>query len=155
MGGWWMMNSHVARALRRFLGTAVMMIGGQAYIHGLLYPGPEMPPAGTNLVRVPKADGIHEITDPATIERLTAFVQSLRGPAVRMPRERSHHFGVPTACFHRTEIHPTDDTFVCLQYAQEFMILQAGHDELTYRISPAKGAEFQRLVDYGVAVSAP
>lgn len=150
-----MMNSHLARALRRFLGTAVMMIGGQAYIHGLLYPGPEMPPAGTNLVRVLKADGIHEITDPATIERMAAFVRGLREPAMRMSRDRSHFFGIPTACFHRTSSHPTDDTFVCLQYARDVMILQAGHDELTYRISPEQGAAFERLVDYGVAVSAP
>lgn len=149
------MNSHITRALRRFVGTAVMMVGGQAYIHGLLFPGPEMPPADTDLVRVSNADGIHEISDPATVQRLTAFARGLHGPAVRMPGDRAQSFGIPTACFHRTALHPTDDTFVCLKYAPEAMFLPARHDELVYRIRPEQGAEFQRMVDYGIAVSAP
>lgn len=150
-----MMKPWMARALRRFLGTSVMLIGGQSVIHGLLYPGPEMPPRGTNLVRLPAADGTHEITDPATVARLTTFVRELRGPAIRVVGDRMDAFNTPTACFHRTGSHPADEVFICLQYAADAMLLSARRDVLVYRISPEAGARFQRLVDYGIAVSAP
>jgi hypothetical protein len=150
-----MMKPWMARALRRFLGTSVMLIGGQSVIHGLLYPGPEMPPAGTDLVRVLRGDGIHEITDPATVEGMTAFVRGLRGPAIRVAGDRMDAFNTPTACFHRTAGHPADEVLVCLQYAPDAMLLSARRDALVYRISREAGARFQRLVEYGIAVSAP
>lgn len=75
-----MLKTWLARPLRRFLGTSVMMLGGLAALDGFLHATPELPPpAGVDRVEVSMEGGTHTITDPATLARIVAIVRGHHG----------------------------------------------------------------------------
>ena len=147
-----MMPSWLARPLRRLAGTVVMLIGGQAALHAIVYPGPNLPPADTDRVGVTGADGLpHDITDPASVERITAFVRARRDPFEVVHNIRAHFWHTPRACFHRGAA-----IELCIAYHARVMhIPTRSGDYLLYRLTPAEAAEFQRLVEEGIAASGP
>lgn len=76
----------LARALRRFVGTSAMMVGGLAALDDFLHATPELPPpAGVDRVQVATEDGSHTITDPATVARIVAIVRGHQGELNRFP----------------------------------------------------------------------
>lgn len=75
----------LARALRRFLGTSVMMLGGLVALQDFLHATPELPPpVGVDRVEVSTEDGAHTITDPAKVARIVAIVRGHRGELNRV-----------------------------------------------------------------------
>ena len=79
------LNPWLARALRRFLGTSVTMLGGLVALDDLLHVTPELPPpAGVDRVEVSVEGGTHAITDPATVARIVAIVRGHQGELSRV-----------------------------------------------------------------------
>jgi hypothetical protein len=133
----------LARALRRFLGTAVMAVGGQAFIHALLFPPPVFPPADADRITV-QADGSdREIRDPATVRRALAIVRAQRG------REWTRYpeiFHLPSdgriAYFHRGQ--QVQGRFV---WNPAVLILETRHHYyVIFRLTPSEAAELDRLL---------
>ncbi len=71
------MNTGIARALRRFVGGAAIMLAGLEGMHRLLYVQVELPPADVDRIVVASLPGRpHEITDRATVARAVRLFRS-------------------------------------------------------------------------------
>lgn len=144
------MPNWLARPLRRFAGTAAMMMfGGQAFVHGLLYPGPDMPPRDADRViaSMPGGDTVR-ISDQAAVRRIAAFVRARDDVFIRVSDDRDHFWHMRTLCFHRGPVE-----FPCVRFSAEGMIIDAGHDVLLYKLTPADAAHLERLLAEGITAS--
>jgi hypothetical protein len=139
------MQPWLARPLRRFVGTAAMAVGGQAFIHGLLFPAPALPPADVDRAVVVQANGSRdELRDPAAVHRIVAFVRAPREEAgMHLPNGRLHKpVDARTTTFYR-EGQVEGRMFSNAR----ILILPAGpHQDVWYFLTPAEGAELQRLM---------
>lgn len=142
-----MMRSWKVRALRRFVGTAVMLIGGQAFIHRLLYPLPDLPSYRVDrVVVVDPEEFVYEIRDPAAVRRLVAFI---RAPKEHDPKWMPESFHTPNdswkAAFYRGE-----RVDAGLVWAGRAIIFPVGHrQKVWYFLTAEEGAELQRLMGRG------
>ncbi|WP_420126563.1 hypothetical protein [Longimicrobium sp.] len=131
------------RALRRFVGTAVMLIGGQAFIHRLLYAPPDLPSHRVDrVVVVDPEDFVYEIRDPAAVRRLVAFI---RAPKEKEPMRMPDFIHRPndswSAAFYRGERVEAE-----LVWAGRAIIFSVAHNQnVWYFLSAEEGAELQRL----------
>ncbi|MBW3572169.1 MAG: hypothetical protein KY467_13800 [Gemmatimonadetes bacterium] len=137
------MKPGLARALRRFVGTMVMLVGGQAGIYRLLYPPPAFPQASADRVVVEANGSVHEIRDPAAVRRLVAFIRAPKEHGgLRMP----HYMHLPndagSAVFYRGE-----QAQVRIVWVTRLIVLPAARNrDVWYFLSPREGAELQRLM---------
>jgi hypothetical protein len=138
-----MMRPGIARALRRFVGTAVMLFGGQACIHRLLNPLPEFPSPRADRVVVEANGSVREIRDPAAVRRLVAFIRAPRErEGVRMPHFMHHPNPARSAVFYRGE-----QAQVRIVWVPRLIILPAAHDrDVWYFLTPGEAAKLQRLM---------
>jgi hypothetical protein len=138
-----MMRPGIARALRRFVGTAVMLFGGQACIHRLLNPLPEFPSPRADRVVVEANGSVHEIRDPAAVRRLVAFIRAPRErEGLRMPHFMHHPNPAGSAVFYRGE-----QAQVRIVWVPRLIILPAAHDrDVWYFLTAQEGLQLQRLM---------
>jgi hypothetical protein len=139
-----MMRSWLARPLRRFLGTAVMAVGGQAFIHGLLFPPPAFPPEDVDRAVVESNESREEIRDAAAVRRLVAFIRAPREQGgMHLPNGRLHKpVDARTTTFYRR-----GQVEGRMLSAARVLILSAGpHQDVWYFLTPAEGAALQRLM---------
>lgn len=138
------MRSGFARALRRFLGTAAMAVGGQAAVHALLFPAPAFPPPHVDRA-VTEGNGLREeLRDPAAVRRLAAFVRAPREqPGTHLPNGRLHKpVDARTTTFYRR-----GQVEGRMLSTARIVILSAGpHQDVWYFLTPAEGLELQRLM---------
>lgn len=137
------LTTWLARPLRRFLGTAVMLIGGQAFIHRLYFPPPELPPARVDRVVVDGFGSVYEIRAPAAARRIAAFI---RGPrerdAVRMP-EHMHH---PPELYRLTFYRGDQARGTAIWVGRLISVPAGGRGHVWYYLTEREGADFQRLM---------
>jgi hypothetical protein len=142
------MKPWLARPLRRFVGTAVMAVGGLAGIHGLLFPPPAFPPPHADRAVVSGIDGSrYEIRDPAAVRRLVGFVRAPREQAgMHLPNGRLHKpVDARTTTFYRG-----GQVEGRMLSNARILILSAGpHQDVWYFLTPAEGLELQRLMEMG------
>lgn len=131
----------LARPLRRFLGTAAMVIGGQACIHGLIFPGPEMPPADVDRVEVSTWDGFsYEVHDAAVVARVAGFVRSLDGRWTYLPGFIGPS-QMPRATFYRG-----DHRTAWVMWNEEVAVVPARDGSAVFRLVPGEAAALDRLL---------
>ena len=70
------MNTGLARALRRFVGGAAIMVAGLTGMHRLLYVQITLPPADVDRIIVTLGPRSHQITDRATVARIVRLFRS-------------------------------------------------------------------------------
>lgn len=140
------MKPWLARPLRRFVGTAVMAVGGQVFIHALLFPPPHFPPADADRVTVWQAGGDREIRDPATVRRAAALVRAQRGREwERYPQIIHLPVDGRMAYFHRGE-----QALGRIVWNPAVLVLETGrHHYTVFRLTPAEAAELDRLLGTG------
>lgn len=139
------MRPWLARPLRRFVGTAVMLIGGQAFLHRLYHPPPQMPPAGVDRVVVVDvfSRSRYEIRDPAAARRVAAFVRGSREhEGIRQPERVHHPIPMHTLTFYRGEREQG-----AVVWSGRLITVPAGRREhVWYFLTAGEAAEFQRLM---------
>jgi hypothetical protein len=135
------MNTALSRALRRFLGTSVLVVAGHTGSFLALQARPELPPAEVDRVQVVTMEGSRTITHRATIDRILAIVRSHRGEWTRFP-ETVCLIGAPTA-----ELYQGAARQSVISWGPGIIRLQ-DHDGTSVRVlSPRDGAELQELLE--------
>lgn len=139
-----MMKPWMARTLRRSLLLTAMAVGGQAFIHGLLFPAPAFPPADVDRAVVEGNESRDEIRDPAAVLRLTAFVRAPKKEGgMHLSNGRLHKpVDARTTTFYRG-----GQVEGRMLSTARILILSAGpRQDVWYFLTPAEGAELQRLM---------
>lgn len=133
----------IARPLRRFLGTAVMLAGGMSVIHHLHYPRPRFPHPGADRVTVWVDGTRREIRDPARVRRIAAFIRVRQARDWRpIPEFVAHFTDGRSVSFHRGA-----RTVGSLIVTPELMSVPAGPRwTATLLLTPAETAELHRLL---------
>ncbi|HYR10035.1 MAG TPA: hypothetical protein VEQ60_19835 [Longimicrobium sp.] len=94
------MKPWTARALRRVLLLVVMVLAGQFVLYRSLFARVELPPDGVDRVEVWAPDGFsHQITDPARVAAIAAFVRTRGDPWMRV--RNAPTMGMPHVRFYR------------------------------------------------------
>lgn len=132
--------SWLARPLRRFLGTAVMMVAGHSGIYHVYHARPELPPAGVDRVEVVTMEGSRTITDRAAVTRILAIVRSRDGEWERVPGSFCL-LGTPRASFYQGAA--PRGTIVL---ARRAIGVQSRHAFSSRVLSAGEAAELQRLL---------
>jgi hypothetical protein len=135
------MKSWLARPLRRFLGTAAMMIAALDGIYRVHHARPELPPASVDRVEVSAMDGSHVITDRSTVARIVALVRSRDEEWSRYPGGICL-LGTPRVSFYDGAVHR--GTIV---WGPRVVGVQTRHAIYSRGVSPRDGAELQRLLE--------
>jgi hypothetical protein len=131
----------LARALRRFVGRAAMAVGGQAFIHGLVFPDPEMPPADVDRVEVSTGDGFsYEIHDAAVVARATGFTRSLDGRWTYLPGS------IGPSPMQRATFYRGDHAQGWVMWNEEVAVIPARDGSAVFRLGPGEAAAFGRLL---------
>ncbi len=138
------MRPWLARSLRRFLGTTVMLFGAQHFIHRLYNPPPEFPPARVDRVVVSGTDGSrYEIRDPIAARRIAAFV---RGPkkrqGERFPEHNHHPVELHTLTFYRGD----RKSATVIQSGRLITVPAGRRQHVWYFLTEGELAQFQRLM---------
>ena len=94
------MRPWLARPLRRFLGTSVMMIAGHSGIYRIHHLRPDLPPPAVDRVEVVMMEGSRTITNPAAVARIVAIVRSRDAEWERFPGSVCL-LGTPRASFYQ------------------------------------------------------
>lgn len=136
-----MMNAGISRALRRFLGTAVLVAAGHVGGWRTLQARPELPPPGVDRVTVVTGDGSHTITHRATIDRVLAVVRSHRGEWTRFP-ETVCLLASPTAELYQGSVRQG-----VILWGPRILHLQDRHGTSVRVLSPRDGATLQALLE--------
>lgn len=135
------MKSWLARPLRRFLGTAAMMIAGLDGIYRVHHARPELPPASVDRVEVLAMDGSHVIRDGSTVARIVALVRSRDGEWSRYPGGVCL-LGTPRVSFYQGAVHRGS-----IVWGPRVIGVQT-HNALSSRgLSLSEAAELQRLLE--------
>jgi hypothetical protein len=131
----------LARALRRFVETAAMMIAGHEGMYRIHHARPALPPAHVNRVEVRTMEGSHTITDRAAVARIVALVRSDRGEWSRYPGAICL-LGTPRISFYQGAVHR--GTIV---WGPRVIGVQTRHAISSRGLSPQDAAELQRLLE--------
>ena len=135
------MKTWLARALRRFLGTAVMVLAADAALYRALFPPPAFPAADADRVTVRMPDGgSHQITDPATVAGITAAVRKARSERIRIPRQ-IHGWDTPGVRFYRGQAER--GWILC---GPRYIGVPAGVHVAVFSTGPDEAAELHRLL---------
>jgi hypothetical protein len=79
------MKPWLARALRRFVGNAVILLAAQEAYYRVLHDRPDLPPAGIDRVELRSFADTHVVTDRAMVDRILEIVRSHDGEWTRFP----------------------------------------------------------------------
>lgn len=134
----------LARPLRRFLGTSVMLIGGQASINDWVFPDPGLPRPDVDRVEVSTPDGVSfEIHDAAAVARAAGFARSLHGRWTYLPGFVGPS-AMPRATFFRD-----DRRQGWLMWNREVALVPARDGSAVFRLGPGQAAELDQLLGTG------
>lgn len=93
------MKPWVGRALRRFVGNAVILLAAQEAYYRVLHDRPDLPPTGIDRVVLRSFADTHVVTDRARLNRIMAIVRSRDGEWTRYP-DQVCLLGTPTMEFY-------------------------------------------------------
>lgn len=138
------LRTWIARPLRRFVGTALMLVGTMAVIDHLHLPQARFPRSGADRVTVWDDGAWREIRDPARVRRIAAFIRERQGRDWRaVPEFAQHYSNARAVLFHRGERLLGRVTF-----APDVLSVEAGRRWGRQLIlDPAESAELQRLLE--------
>jgi hypothetical protein len=142
-----------ARALRRFLLTMAMVMGvGQFFVYRTLHPRPGMPPRDVDRVVAGTGDGATRIIrDPARVRGIVAFVRARREEKYRFNHGmRDILWNVPPLHFYRR-----GKVQARTRWTGQMIAIEARHEAVVYYLTPAEGAELQRLLGVPAQPSDP
>ncbi|HEY0019259.1 MAG TPA: hypothetical protein VGC13_23360 [Longimicrobium sp.] len=137
------MKPLLARTLRRVLLLAVMVLAGQFLLYRSLFARVEFPPDGVDRVEVWAPDGFsHQVTDPARVAGVVAFVRSRDGEWMRVRNARTA--GMPNARFYRG-----DQAGRWFGWSSGSIIIPSGGGLGVRPLSHEETMELQRLLGTG------
>lgn len=131
----------LARPLRRFLGTGVMVAAAHAGSFRAFQARPELPPVTVDRVEVARLDGSRAITDRAAVARMVAIVRAHPGEWTRFP-ETVCLPGSPGASFYQGAARRGS-----IVLGTNVIVLYTRHGSSTRMLSGRDAAELQRLME--------
>ncbi|HYR10034.1 MAG TPA: hypothetical protein VEQ60_19830 [Longimicrobium sp.] len=135
------MNTALSRALRRVVGTSVMVFAGHAGSFLALQARPDLPPPQVDRVQVVTMEGTRTITHRATIDRVLAIVRSHPGEWTRFP-ETVCLLAAPTA-----ELYQGTVRRGVISWGPGVIHLQDRHGTAERMLSARDGAELRELLE--------
>ncbi|HEY0019257.1 MAG TPA: hypothetical protein VGC13_23350 [Longimicrobium sp.] len=138
------MRPWMARALRRALLLAGMVLGAQTLLYRALAPRPDFPPADVDRVEVVTADGFsYPIHDAAMVSRAAGFVRALDGTWRHLPGFVGPG-DMPRATFYRG-----DQWRGWVMWNESVAVVPAGQDYAVFPLRRGQAAEFEQLLGLG------
>jgi hypothetical protein len=135
------MKPWMARASRRTLLLAGMVLGAQSLLYRALAPRPDLPPADVDRVEVTTEDGFsYPIHDAATVSRTAGFVRALDGAWRHLPGSVGPAH-MPRATFYRG-----DQWRGWVMWNQSVAVVPAGQDYVVFPLRHGQAAEFEQLL---------
>lgn len=134
------MKPWLARALRRFFGNTMVVLGALGLYYETLHARPELPPATVDRVEVSTMEDAHTITDAATVRRIVTLVRSGRDEWTRYP-DGVCLLGTPRMAFYQGVEHR--GTIV---WGPRAIGVQSPGSFSSRGLSPADAAELHRLL---------
>jgi hypothetical protein len=135
------MKPWVARALRRFVGNAAILLAAQEAYYRVLHDRPDLPPAGIDRVELSTFGGTHAVTDPAKVGRIVAIVRSHDGEWTRFPDEVCL-LGTPRIVFYQGGAE-----WGRMVLGPRVIGVRTRHAISTRVLSPADAGELHRLLE--------
>lgn len=135
------MRPWLARPLRRFLGTSVMVIAGHSGIYRIHHLRPDLPPAGVDRVEVVTMEGSRTITDPAAVARIVAIVRARDAEWERVPGSFCL-LGTPRASFYQGTVERGS-----IVLGPRAIGVRSRHAFSSRVLSVQEAADLQRLVE--------
>jgi hypothetical protein len=134
------MKPWIARALRRAALLVAMVLAGQLVLYRSLFARIEFPPDGVDRVEVWAPDGFsHQITDPARVSAIAAFVRTRGGPWMRV--RNAPTMGMPNARFYRG-----GQEGRWFAWSSRSIVIPSGDDLGVRPLSHEETVELQRLL---------
>lgn len=134
------MKPWLARALRRLVGNAAILLAAQEAYYRALHARPDLPPASIDRVELRSFEDAHAVTDPAKVARIVAIVRSHDGEGTRYPDEVCL-LGTPTMEFYAGGEHRGR-----MPLGPRVIGVRTRHAFSTRLLSPADAAELHGLL---------